>query len=152
MPLHQEKVFEELQEIFGGNDRRIVAEDLAKMKYLEMVIKETLRLFPPGCVVARSITKDIQLSTLIKIEGTFFKCQLLESCTIPMGSGCLLGIYHMHRDPELWTDPLKFDPDRFLPEEVAKRHPYSWIPFSGGPRNCIGRFIILRRCVSTVLF
>lgn len=61
-----------------------------------------------------------------------------ESCTVPEGVSAVLIIMHTHRDSNIWPNPLKFDPDRFLPEEVAKRHPYSYLPFSGGPRNCIG--------------
>lgn len=63
---------------------------------------------------------------------------------MPKGSSAVLGIIHTHRDPELWEEPLMFNPDRFLPENVAKRHPYSYIPFSAGPRNCIGNFVILQ--------
>lgn len=63
----------------------------------------------------------------------------LDDKLVPAGS--ILGItaVNIHRNDKYWPDPLKFDPDRFLPEEVAKRHPYSYIPFSGGPRNCIGQ-------------
>lgn len=58
---------------------------------------------------------------------------------MPKGCRIAISIFDLHRDEKLWPDPLKFDPDRFLPEEVAKRHPYAYLPFSGGPRNCIGQ-------------
>ncbi|XP_044733637.1 cytochrome P450 4C1-like [Chrysoperla carnea] len=117
----QEKVYEEIYNIFGDSDRPCTNEDVKQMPYLEMVIKETLRLFPPGVVIMRYVTRSLQL----------------EKYTIPKGAGTIITIMHTHRLPDIWPDPLKFDPNRFLPEECAKRHPYSFLPFSGGPRNCI---------------
>ncbi|GBO37588.1 Cytochrome P450 3A18, partial [Araneus ventricosus] len=73
---------------------------------------------------------------------------------IPKGTTVTVPIYAMHRDPEFFPDPEKFDPDRFSPEERAKRNPYTFMPFGGGPRNCVGmRFALVevKVCLAYVL-
>ncbi|KAF7993854.1 hypothetical protein HCN44_011123 [Aphidius gifuensis] len=122
-PEIQEKCFQELCDIYGDDiqaDVLIKHEDLNRMEYLERVIKETMRLFPVGPILVRHVTDDLDI-------GDY---------TLPKGSSVVLGIMKLHRSPEHWIDPLKFNPDRFLPEET--RHPFCYIPFSAGPRNCLG--------------
>ena len=75
---------------------------------------------PPS--IPRLITRDIE------VDGHLVKA----------GTLCTVGVYAMHRDPNLWDDPLRFDPDRFSPENAAGRDRWQYIPFSAGPRTCIG--------------
>lgn len=118
----QERVYEEIIDVIGP-DRSVTYKDLPNLQLMERVIKETMRLFPVGPILVRKLTGDIAMGDKV----------------LPEGGSVVLGIIVCHRNPEIWPDPLKFDPDRFLPEEVAKRHPYAWLPFSGGPRNCVGK-------------
>ena len=63
---------------------------------------------------------------------------------IPTGANLMLLIYAMHHNPRLYPDPLVYNPERFFPGEHELRHPYAFVPFSAGPRNCIGlKFIII---------
>ncbi|XP_044261939.1 cytochrome P450 4C1-like [Tribolium madens] len=118
----QEKVYEELCSVFGDSDRFVTVDDLPHLQYLDRFIKETLRVFPVTSMIGRELTSDMTLGEHL----------------LPKGTSIGLPILYIHRNPEYYPDPLKFDPDRFLPEEVAKRHPCTFIPFSFGPRNCIG--------------
>ncbi|XP_055594967.1 cytochrome P450 4C1-like [Uranotaenia lowii] len=124
----QDLVHQEIDSIFDGSDRPATMKDLGEMKLLERCLKEALRLYPSVAFFGRTLSEDVTL-------GGYH---------IPQGT--LLGIhaYHVHRDERFYPDPEKFDPDRFLPENTENRHPYAYIPFSAGPRNCIGqKFAIL---------
>ncbi|GFU27688.1 cytochrome P450 4c3 [Nephila pilipes] len=74
--------------------------------------------------------------------------------TVPKGSTCALLIYFLHRDKDVFPEPEKFDPDRFLPENYVKIPEYGYIPFSAGPRNCIGqKFAVMemKTVISSIL-
>uniref|UniRef100_A0A1B6JPD5 Cytochrome P450 n=2 Tax=Homalodisca liturata TaxID=320908 RepID=A0A1B6JPD5_9HEMI len=123
-PHIQERVVVELEEIFSTSQRSPSFEDLVAMKYLERVIKEALRLYPSVPFIARKIEEDLPLG---------------DGYIIPAGTGVTLDIFHTHRDPTQFPDPYVFNPDNFLLERTRKRHPFAYIPFSAGPRNCVGQ-------------
>ncbi|XP_035706536.1 cytochrome P450 4C1-like [Folsomia candida] len=123
-PACQKKVHQELDEVFNGDRRDATAKDIKELKYMEMCILETMRHFPPAPMFSRNLETDIVLD-----DGTL----------VPKGADVGIFVYEVHNDPAVFPHPEKFDPDRFLPAEVKKRHNYSYIPFSKGPRSCIGQ-------------
>ncbi|XP_041790073.1 cytochrome P450 4V2 [Chelmon rostratus] len=131
-PEAHSKVQQELQEVFGTSNRPFTTEDLKKLKYLECVIKEALRLFPSVPFFARSLGEDCH------ING--FK--------VPKGVNAIIITYALHRDPRYFPEPEEFRPERFLPENSVGRPPYAYLPFSAGLRNCIGqRFALMEEKV-----
>ncbi|XP_012999667.2 cytochrome P450 4B1 isoform X1 [Cavia porcellus] len=122
-PEHQQRCREEAREILGDQDS-FKWDDLGKMTYLTMCIKECFRLYPPVPQVYRQLSKPVDF-----VDGR----------SLPAGSLISLHIYALHRNSAVWPDPEVFDPLRFSPENASGRHPFAFIPFSAGPRNCIGQ-------------
>ncbi|XP_055525089.1 cytochrome P450 4c3-like [Wyeomyia smithii] len=138
-PTIQDRIVEEIDQIMGGDRERFpTMNELNEMKYLECCIKEGLRLYPSVPLIARKLIEDVQI----------------DNYTIPAGTTAMIVVYQLHRNPEVFPNPDKFNPDHFLPENCHGRHPYAYIPFSAGPRNCIGqKFAVLeeKSIISAVL-
>ncbi|XP_038611293.1 cytochrome P450 4V2 [Tachyglossus aculeatus] len=122
-PDAQRKVNDELDQVFGDSSRHATMDDLKELRYLECVIKESLRLFPSVPFLARTISED---------------CCITGFC-IPKGTTALICPFALHRDPRYFPDPEEFRPERFLPENAHGQHPFAYVPFSAGLRNCIGQ-------------
>ncbi|XP_063695953.1 cytochrome P450 4C1-like isoform X2 [Culicoides brevitarsis] len=119
----QERVVDELRSIFETADDEVTQDHISQLDYLTMVLQETLRLFPITPFIGREVQEDIQL----------------DEYTLPKGASLVIPIFKLQRQEEIWgPEAHLFNPDNFLPENVEKRHPYAWIPFSAGQRNCIG--------------
>lgn len=116
-----ERVTAELDRVLGD---RPVPEygDLKELTYLDMVLREAMRLYPPGPYGAREATEEITL-------GEY---------TVPAGTTIFYPFWAVHMNPEHWSDPQTFDPERFTPEASAERHRLAYIPFGIGPRSCEG--------------
>nr|XP_050848131.1 cytochrome P450 4g15 [Vespula vulgaris] len=136
----QEKVIQELDEIFGDSDRPATFQDTLQMKYLERCLMETLRLYPPVPIIARDVKTDIKLAS-----GDY---------VVPAGATVIIGTIKLHRLESVYPNPDTFNPDNFLPEKTANRHYYAFVPFSAGPRSCVGRkyaMLKLKILLSTIL-
>lgn len=110
------------EEVLALGDRMLTPDDLAALTYTTQVVREAMRLCPPVAVAGRTAQRDIAI----------------DGYRVTAGSMVLVGIFGLHRAPELWPDPLAFDPERFNPENMRGRDLWHYIPFGKGPRTCIG--------------
>ncbi|XP_059061379.1 cytochrome P450 4d8-like [Achroia grisella] len=118
----QDKVLQEIEQVCGHSDNPIRAEHLPSLKYFDAVIKETLRLYPPVPIIVRKMETPTVLPS---------------GLTLVPGIGVVINIWGMHRNPAIWgPDADEFRPERFI--EDTLKHPAAYMPFSYGPRNCLG--------------
>ncbi|XP_045845996.1 cytochrome P450 4F2 isoform X3 [Meles meles] len=124
-PEYQERCRQEVQELLRDRELQEVEwDDLTQLPFLTMCIKESLRLHPSVTAISRCCTQDIVLP---------------DGRVIPKGVTCLISIFGTHHNPSVWPDPEVYNPFRFDPENIKERSPLAFIPFSAGPRNCIGQ-------------
>ncbi|XP_029931350.1 cytochrome P450 4F3, partial [Myripristis murdjan] len=122
---YQEQCRQEVMDLMQGRDtEEIEWDDLSSLPFTTMCIKEALRLHSPVLAVTRKYTQDM------KLPG---------DRTVPKGAICLVSIYGTHRNPAVWTNPQEFQPLRFDPANTRGHSSHAFIPFSSGPRNCIGQ-------------
>ena len=117
-----DRLHEEVDAVLDPGERPVMG-DLRELEYTERVLKETMRVLPPVYTLFRQPNVDVRLS----------------GYRVPADSLVMVPQWVLHRHPDYWEDPDRFDPDRWTPERVRERHPYSYFPFGAGPRSCIGR-------------
>ncbi|GMR60211.1 hypothetical protein PMAYCL1PPCAC_30406, partial [Pristionchus mayeri] len=119
----QERVHEEIDRVLPEDDSEITAATLNQLHVLDRCIKESMRVYATAPFTERLVQKDT----------------VIDGYTIPAGSEIFLSPMMLHHNSMVYHDDWKYDPDRFLPENVARRSVYDYVPFSAGPRNCLGQ-------------
>nr|XP_054761058.1 cytochrome P450 3A8-like [Lytechinus pictus] len=123
----QEKLIDEVDKMTPSRDS-VGYSSVASMPYMDKVVCETLRMFPPAFIANRVCTETLEYNGIVLEKGV--------QVMFPLKA--------IHHNPEYWPEPEKFDPERFNKSEREKRHPYSYLPFGSGPRNCVGmRFALM---------
>ena len=120
-PEVERRLHDELDAVLEGG-RLPRTEDLPRLRYTEMVVAEVMRLYPPAWAIGRLTIREHEVG----------------GYRIPTGALVLVSQYVMHRDARYFTEPERFDPERWTPEAKSERPQFSYFPFGGGPRRCIG--------------
>lgn len=120
-PAIEQRLLAEIDSVLG--DRLPTVDDLPRLAYCEQVVAESLRLYPPAYAIARRVLEPLDLPSGTQLQP---------------GGLAVIPIRVIHRLPKFYPDPERFDPDRFTPDRRASRPRFAYLPFSHGPRNCIG--------------
>ena len=128
-PRVAERLQQETRRVLGDRDPAL--DDLFTLAYTRMIADETLRLYPPTALLARQAVAGDEI-------GGF---------AVPPGALIILVPFAAHRHQAIWSEPERFDPDRFAPSAVAARPRYAYLPFASGPRICIGNNFALMEMV-----
>lgn len=120
-PAVAQALYAEIDAVLGAREPQL--SDLFKMPYLECVLSEAMRLYPPAYVLARVASEDAEIG----------------GYQVPKGADMVLWIYHMHHDARWFAEPERFDPDRFAPERRKLLPLSAYLPFGAGTRTCIGK-------------
>ncbi|MCS6843242.1 MAG: cytochrome P450 [Caldilineales bacterium] len=112
----------EVDAVLTSRDRPPTVEEINRLEYTDQVIKEALRLYPPIHVGNRQAAVDLEV----------------QGYRVPAGTRVMYSIYLSHRDPRYWDNPSEFCPARFERQGERSRPAFAYVPFGGGPRNCIG--------------
>ena len=124
-PEIQERLREEINIVLAKHGGKVTYDAIQEMKYMDTVINETLRMYPPVPVLFRKCVKDYKVPD--------------QDVVIKKGVKILIPILGIHYDNDHYPNPEKFDPERFNDVNKSKRHNYAHLPFGEGPRNCIGK-------------
>lgn len=140
-PNYQDRAFDEVDRVFQDlpSDGILHYNHITKLEYVEQILRETLRLNPVAPYVLRRCKRDTKI----------------RNCTIPRDTTIIVNLYTLQRRQDVYGPTAnEFNPDRFHPDEVKKRNPHAFAPFSLGPRNCIGMrysFIAMKVILATLL-
>lgn len=140
-PKCQDKLYKEIASVKESlNGKPVGYDQIQKMKYLDMVLAETLRIFPVAPVINRIVTKPYVMEDY---DGTKVKLNVGDGIWIPTAG--------FHMDPQYFPNPEKFDPERFSVENRPSNLSSVYMPFGDGPRNCMGsRFVLIE--VKTIIY
>ncbi|XP_078593027.1 cytochrome P450 4B1-like isoform X2 [Branchiostoma floridae x Branchiostoma japonicum] len=133
-PGHQDKCRREAQEVLQGGTE-VTWDLLPSLRYITMCVKEAMRMFSPVPMIFRQLESPLTFP---------------DGRTLPEGARVVIGINTLHHNSHVWENHMEYDPLRFSPENSKDRHPYAFIPFAAGPRNCIGQHFAMNELKTAV--